>query len=262
MADEPRPEVKVDAKSKSTVQVEHVDRQTDPPFGVTRIKADVFSSGKRKGVATWLVALSIKQSVEDAVAEIRALGGVATSSGGLRDLGAPVTTARSGTSFHYTGRAIDLYQYAGMFDPATDPYLVTGDPDIGTWRIFARTTDVNVSESTLVALKKKNVVPAPEGVPEPVKLEEVEVTGRFFDLTAVFAKHGLKRIPARDGFMTNVNAREYQSAEWWHFQQEDGLVPGKTTFGSLLLQVYTSAQLKNTGPGNASNTIWDGKTFR
>lgn len=262
MADEPRPEVKVDAKSKTTVQVEHVDRQTKPPFGTASVDADPFSEGQRKGLGTWVVALAIKPKFEEALAEIRAAGGIVTSSGGIRDLGATVTTARSSTSFHYTARAIDLYIYAGMTDPETDPYLVTGDPDVGTWRVFARTADANVAESSIVALKRKPVKrPKNSKVIEPVKLEEVEVTGRFFDLTAVFAKHGFKRIPAREAFMKDVNARDYTSAEWWHFQQEDGLVPGTTTFGELLLQVHTEAELKNTGPGNARNAVWNGKIF-
>jgi hypothetical protein len=262
MADEARPEVKVDAKAKTTVQVDHVDRQTPPPFGTGSVNADAFKSGQLKGLGTWVVALAIKQSLDDALADIRAAGGIATSSGGIRDLGATVTRARSSTSFHYTGRAIDLYIYSGMVDPTTDPYLVTGDPDIGTWRIFARTSDPNVAEATFTALKKKNVKP-PEGATfkEAVKLEEVEVTGRFFDLTAVFEKHGFKRIPAREDFMKNEKARDYSSAEWWHFQQENGLVVGTTTFGSLLLNIHTEAELKDTAPGNARNKIWNGKIF-
>jgi len=263
MADEPRPEIKVDAKSKTTVKVEHEDRQTPAPFGTGPVNADPFVLDKLKGLATWHVALTIKQQLEDAVAEVRAAGAVMTSSGGLRDLGAPVTNARSGTSFHYTGRAIDLYKYSAMNNLETDPYIVTGDPDVGKWRIFARSTDASLPEQTLIGFKKK-FVKRPEGkkFDQTVKLESVEVTGRFIDLTALMLTHGFHAIPARPDFLENRNARDYDSAEWWHFQQEDGLVVGKTTFGSLLLQVHTSAELKNTGPGNASNAVWNGSIFK
>jgi hypothetical protein len=258
MADEPRPEVKVDAKGKSTVKVEHVDRQTPSPFGVGSVKADPF----KKGLDTWLVALAIKQKFEDAHVEIRAAGCIATSSGGLRDLGAKVNSARSATSFHYTGRAIDLYIYSSMNDPDTDPYVVTADPDIGTWRIFARSSDQNLADTTITGLKKKFVKAKSPDITEPVTVSEVETTGKFVDLTALFLKHGFKRIPARDGFLNDPTQRQYGSAEWWHFQQEDDLVIGTTTFGSLLRLVYTEAQLKDTGPNNSSNAIWNGKIFK
>ncbi|RYZ05745.1 MAG: hypothetical protein EOO73_18765 [Myxococcales bacterium] len=263
MADEPRPEIKVDAKSKTVVKVEHEDRQTPGPFGTGPVKADPFVLGDLKGLATWHVALTIKQQLEDAVAEVRAAGALMTSSGGLRDLGAPVTTARSGTSFHYTGRAIDLYKYSGMNNLETDPYIVTGDPDVGKWRIFARSSDTTLPEQALIGFKKRFVKrPVGKTFDQTVKLDSVEVTGRFIDLTAMMLKHGFKSIPARPDFLANENARDYDSAEWWHFQQEAGLVVGRTTFGSLLLQVHTSAQLKNTGPGNASAAVWNGRIFQ
>jgi len=263
MADEPRPEIKIDAKGKSTVQIEHADRQTPSPFGTGPVTADVFKLGKLKSLPNWVVALAIKQRLEDALTEIRAAGVIVTSSGGIRDLGAKTGAGRSDTSFHYTGRAIDLYIYGGMNDPDTDPYVVTADPDIGTWRVFARTTDTSVAPSTLVGLKKK-FVPKPKDskLSEFVKLSEVETTGNFIDLTALFAKHNFQRIPAQDNFTKSANARHYPSAEWWHFQQEDDLVPGKTTFGSLLLKVRTEAELEGTGPGALRNKVWDGKAFR
>jgi hypothetical protein len=263
MADDPRPEIKVDAKSKTTVKVEHEDRQTPSPFGTDKVTADPFVRGQLKGLATWVVALTIKPQLENAVAEVRAAGALLNSSGGIRDLGAPVTNARSGTSFHYTGRAIDLYKYSAMNDLETDPYIVTGDPDVGKWRIFARSSDTTLTEQTLTGFKKI-FVKRPEGktFDQTVKLASVEVTGRFIDLTAIMLKHGFHSISARPDFLANKNARDYDSAEWWHFQQEDGLVVGKTTFGSLLLQVRTSAELKDTGPGNASNTVWNGRVFQ
>jgi len=262
MADEPRPEVKIDTRSSTTVRVEHVDRQSKPPFGTTSVSADAFKSGPLKGLGTWVVARAIESNFNAALADIRGAGGVATSSGGIRDLGAPVDTTRSSTSFHYTGRAIDLYIYSGMVNPATDPYIVTSDGQLGTWRVFARTANAEVVPSTLAALKFTRVKP-PENSKkkDTVKVAEVEVTDRFFDLTAVFLAHEFHRIPAKESFLDDPNAREYGAAEWWHFQDETGLVVGQTTFGSLLRQVRTEAELKGTSPFNAKDKVWNGKTF-
>jgi hypothetical protein len=267
MADPARPEVKVDAKASSTVQVDHVDRQTPPPFGTGPVAADLFVAPGRKGLGSWVVALTIKQNLDNALAAIRAAGGVATSSGGIRDLGAGVNNTRSGTSFHYTGRAVDLYIYSGMFDPNTDPYVVTADPDVGTWRLFARTTDTTVAPLTLTAQKMVRIKTPKdkdgkdkEGADFCV-LKEVEVTGQFFDLTDVFQKNGFKRIPAKPAFTNDPKARQYGAAEWWHFQDETGLVVGTTTYGSLLLQVHTSAELKGTAPFASKDAIWNGSIF-
>lgn len=218
MADPPRPQQVIDAKASSTIQVDHVDRQTPPPFGTGPVVADKFSAPGRQGLASWVVALSIKSDLDTVLAQIRAAGGVATSSGGIRDLGAAVDNTRSAKSFHYTGRAIDLYIYSGMFDPATDPYVVTADPDVGTWRIFARTTDTTVTPSTLTAQQFVRIKTPVDKDNKPipgkdfVKLKEVDVTDRFFDLTAMFQSNGFNRIPAKDAFTANPKARQYGAA--------------------------------------------------
>jgi hypothetical protein len=261
MADD-APEVKVDAKATTTVKVEHVDRQTPAPFGTGNVKADAYKSGPLVGLSSWVVALVSKTNFEAALTDIRNLGGIATSSGGIRDLGAAVNSTRSGTSFHFTGRAIDLYMYSGMVNPLTDPYVVTSDGDLGTWRIFARTTDPSVPSITVTGLKFTRTRPRPKSErKDTVKLSEVDVTDRLFDLTAVFASHGFKRIGAKPTFLDDPGAREYGAAEWWHFQDETGLVVGKTTFGSLLKQVHTDAELKDTAPFAAKDKVWDGGTF-
>jgi hypothetical protein len=49
-------------------------------------------------------------------------GGKLTSSGARRSLRAEVGAARSATSFHYTGRALDLFVGSGMENRSRDPY--------------------------------------------------------------------------------------------------------------------------------------------
>ena len=77
MADPPRPEVKVDAKASSTVQVDHVDRQTPPPFGTGPVTADAFSAPGRKGLGSWVVAFYRREIVRryNGGTEIRFVGG-------------------------------------------------------------------------------------------------------------------------------------------------------------------------------------------
>ena len=89
-------------------------------FTFERVPADAYDKGYSR--------LSLRN---DAAGEYRALyaavhrsGGILTSSGGLRGLDATVTRSRSATSFHYLGRALDLYLYSGMADPDRDPYVI------------------------------------------------------------------------------------------------------------------------------------------
>lgn len=269
MADEARPELKVDTRKSTTVAVNNVNRQTDAPFGFKRVSADKYERKKLslEGLSSFTVAAVSEPNLSEAFAEIRGLGGVVTSSGGLRDLKAPVDkAARSATSFHYTGRAIDLYIYSGMIAPETDAYVVVVDDEDGFWQVFARTEDESVSESTLIACKKVDLPRGPanaEGKRPPVlcKLETMPVVGRFFSVTDIFESHGFKRIPAKSAFTDDPKGRLYDAAEWWHFEDHSGLEVGKTTFGEVLLQVRTKKELEGTPPAAFVDNVWNGKTF-
>ena len=163
-----------------------------------------------------------------------AAGAKLTSSGGKRDLNAEVSAGRSVTSFHYSGRALDLYIYSGMVNPATDPYVVVQDDEPRLHRVYARCnagSGKSLQLSRVVTYKQRNGTLSAEG--------------SFIDLTELFEQHGFKRIHARPDFSTG--GREI-GAEWWHFQDETGLVRGKTTFGEELLKVYSEATLAASPP--------------
>lgn len=268
MADGPRPELKVDTRKSTAVQANHVDRQTKP-FGLKSLSADVFKSNRppREGLSKFLVAAVSEPKLQQAMDEIRSLGGTVTSSGGIRDLKAPVDKdSRSATSFHYTGRAIDLYIYSGMIDPETDPYVVVNDGSDGIFEIFARTENPGTPESTRVANKMILLPPPKQKVPGKklklkCKIEQLIVKGRFFSVTEIFKKHGFQRIPAKPAFTSDPGGRLYEAAEWWHFQDEDGLVVGTTTFGELLRQVHTDKELEGTPPFAFKDKVWNGKAF-
>ncbi|WP_394392999.1 peptidoglycan-binding domain-containing protein [Shewanella woodyi] len=69
--------------------------------------------------------------------KVKQAGGLLTSSGARRALNAKVNPSRSATSFHYTGRALDLFVGSGMEKTKTDPFIISSDGD-RLWRVYAR----------------------------------------------------------------------------------------------------------------------------
>jgi hypothetical protein len=129
-------------------------------------------------------------------------------------------------SFHYSGLAFDLATPSGMMDPTVDPYIVTRDGD--RWRVWARSDEGQ--EQRLDAVAWRNGATWTQ-----------TVSARVLDFTALARRHGFQRISPRSTF-----PRNYLSAEWWHFQCEDLLVPWISQFGIelLSLQRYTQANLQ------------------
>jgi hypothetical protein len=160
-------------------------------------------------------------------------GGIIPSSGGRRRLTAKVSPNRSATSLHYIGRALDLYVYSAMVDPHTDPLVVTRDPERERgWIVYARAPAG--ADMTLQAFT--------------YAMTEVETSGRFINLTELFAEHGFEGIRARRSFFRSGPNENNGAAEYWHFQDLTGLVRGVTRFGDELLQLYTSAEVNGTPP--------------
>lgn len=165
-------------------------------------------------------------------------GGRLTSSGARRSLTARVNPSRSATSFHYTGRALDLHVGSGMESPKKDPYVIVDDGD-RYWRVYVR---------------------APGGEPMEVQAYTYRsrtrartVEDRFIDLTALFKAHGFTRIRARKSFFSGGT---WLGAEWWHFQNEQDLKPTVSTFGDELLRVYSEETLRRTPPWRFRDRIF------
>jgi len=184
--------------------------------------------------------------------EIRERGGVLTSSGGARELTAEVTEARSPVSLHYLGRAIDLCIWSGM-QTADDPYLVIEEPNAADaerprWRVYAA---------------GRAGTAAPEEGPYDACLWRAEAgvvrqrrSGPVFDLTALLAERGWRRIPARPCWPSN-----YLCVEWWHFERHDGLVAGATTFGEELRRVHRWETIAGSPLVASLDRVWDGRYF-
>lgn len=194
------------------------------PF--VRVPADAYRDGYDRFFLRADVAEAYLR-VRDKVTEA---GGRLTSSGARRLLTARVSPSRSATSFHYTGRALDLYVASGMESPGRDPFVITADGE-RYWRVYARAPGGEDMEIDAVTYRSR--------------LRSRRIKGKFLDLTALFEVEGFARIRARKSFYTGGS---WLGAEWWHFQYENGLEAGVSTFGGELLRVYPEATLRSTPP--------------
>jgi peptidoglycan hydrolase-like protein with peptidoglycan-binding domain len=234
-------------------------------IGFLRVAADRVP-GFEEGYDALQLRADIAERYEAVRKEVNAQGASLTSSGGIRSLTAVVSEGRSATSLHYLGRALDLYLYSGMVDPAKDPYVIempeagrealdwrakglalpadkaiakaVAPPKRWHWIVWARCTDPAGGEERTI----RRPITYKDRLGESTK----PVKGRFLNLSEVFERHGFRPIAPRTRFFTFQGSMI--NAEWWHFQCEEGLVPGVSTFGGELLRVYSEARLRSTPP--------------
>ena len=122
----------------------HIEEQTHPVMDSAqsnlmkwiRVPADSYRDGYDR--------FFLREDAAESYLKIRDIvagaGGKLTSSGARRSLNESVNASRSATSFHYTGRALDLMVGSGMENPASDPYVIAADGD-RYWRVFVRADD-------------------------------------------------------------------------------------------------------------------------
>lgn len=194
------------------------------PF--VRVPADKYRDGYDRFFLREDAAAAYMQVREEVVEA----GGRLTSSGARRALSARVSPSRSATSFHYTGRALDLHVGSGMESPARDPFVITRDGD-RYWRVFVRAPGGQVMDLEALTYGSRR--------------RSRQARGKFLDLTALLEQAGFGRIRARKSFF---NGGTWLGAEWWHFQYEKGLVPQVSSFGEELLRVYDRQTLEGTPP--------------
>lgn len=226
---------------------------TDPPIGFTKILADKLGDG----FGSTSLRADLKSEYNDAMAMIKALGGVLTSSGAVRDLTAEASAGRSQTSFHYTGRAFDVWIGTGM-QGSKDRYLVqrAGGTDANPeWEILctSETPDPTspLFDASLITTREVEYIVWKKG--PGITLQKRTVS--CFSLTTILKRFGWVNIPARAAWKT-----EYLSTEWWHFQHHKGLVEGQSLFGDELRAVWKSASVAKSGL--ALNAVFKGRSFR
>lgn len=214
--------------------LDSVSRSHTTPNAFVRVPADKY----RDGYDRFFLRNDAAEAYQRVRASILHKGGIITSSGAKRSLNANVSPSRSATSFHYTGRALDLQVGSGMENTRRDPYVITPDGD-RYWRVYTRAEGGESMSLDAVTYGSRN--------------RTRSVNGNFIDLTALFEVNGFKRIRARKSFFTGGT---WLGAEWWHFQWEEGLIKGETTFGSELLRVYPESTLTGTPPWRSKDNIF------
>lgn len=205
-------------------------------LGWVKVQCDPYG----EGYASVRMREDIAVDLQAARDEIKRYGAIFPTSGGRRSLNAANSPTRSAKSFHFVGRAFDFYLYCAMVNPKEDPYVVVEDGDY--FRLYARCAKEGefAEERELRGMKWKDG-----------KVTRNKVKGLFLDVTAVMEKHGFERIRPRKSFPRLRNASEF-----WHFQNETGMILGVTTFGDELEKVYSQKELVGTNPWNHQRAIF------
>ena len=202
-------------------------------LGWKRVDLDKVGDGYNRAT----LRTDVAKQLADLRIELASYGGRVTSSGGKRNISRSASSNQSSKSFHYTGRAIDLWVYGGMQDLENDPYVVVKGKKAREWVVFAR---------------------APEGETMELdgwlheKQDTRKTVGNFVNLTELMEKYGFSAIRARKSYKKT----NYGAAEWWHFQYEEGLVKGESTFGEELLKVWKEEELKGSPPWEHRDAVF------
>jgi hypothetical protein len=239
-----------DSKPKVSLSSSEPAESSPPPvqpfrfFKLVRVKADRFEPmGEYGGYSSMKLREDAAKVYNQLKDEVNSLGGIVTTSGGVRSLANTKKSAsRSQTSIHYTGLAFDLGMWTGMFDGVINkglrvkaveqPYIIE---KVGTrnWHVWCRTENPNVPVRKLEAY----IFPH----------KKVTVEGRFFSFTDLAAKYGFTPIGARGNFFSGG---KFTQAEWWHFNYTKPLIKGESTFASILEELWNDKQLEGF-PGYA-----------
>ena len=213
-----------------------------PKQPLVQCDADVVP-GYEEGLSKTTLRQDAAERFRNLRTEIRQAGGFVTSDGGLRELTAEVNSSRSPTSMHYTGLAFDLYTSSGFFKPDRDPFVITRG-ETTFWQVWCRADDGEQKQLNAMYWHSWN---------SGVDLNKV-VTGRFINFTETCSRFGFYPIKPRTPF-TRPHHRNYLSAEWWHFQCNDLLIPALSQFGIELqkLNGYTPNFISTKGPEVWSN---------
>ena len=225
---------------------------SETQFTLEPVLADKYD----QGYSRFQIRSDVAKEYQKIRREVLSQGGILTSSGGIRNLNARLNSNRSAVSFHYVGRALDLFVYSAMVNPKTDPYVVTKEGD-RYYRVYARCkTDwaINPKEPAVeITLPEERTLTNIVTYHDRLGQNTGSITGHFLDLTEVFDQHDFKRIRARRSF---TNGGSQLGAEWWHFQYEKGLIKGTSTFGEELLKLYSKGTLEDTPPWKQRERIF------
>ena len=118
-------------------------------YSLVRVPADPVGDGYDRS--------QLRNDVADAYNKVyeavHAAGGLLTSSGGVRHLGARVSANRSAVSMHYVGRAHDLFVGSGMNDAKKDPFVASRIEE-RRYTVYARCSKANNPDAKLPKKRK------------------------------------------------------------------------------------------------------------
>ncbi len=225
-----------------------IELNTDPEETfekMTWVKVDADQLERSQGYNRFYLRNDAAEAYNALRSEVLALGGVITSAGAKRPLNdSSRSKSRSTKSLHYTGLAFDLALDSGMNNPKRERFVIE---EIGDrrWNVWCRTENESVPEREIQAYTYGHT--------------KVVIKDRMFSFTDVAKKHGWYPIRARAWFM---RGGKYTGAEWWHFQYENALTPGVSTFGGELLKVYSLSDCKGFAHWESSkNCVWKESWF-
>ena len=182
--------------------------------------------------------------------EVTENGGKMLISGGARNLDTKAGVGASKSSLHYIGRAFDIAIRYGFENPETQPYLVTVDEN-NRWQVWCKTNNTKFPEVEIDALYWKNN--------SGLSLKK-RIKARIFSFTDIAKKYGFHRIQAWQSFYKNGGP--YDESEWWHFQYQEGLIAGESTYGEQMLLVYPKEQAEKFIYWDLSKDLtWTGHNF-
>lgn len=199
-------------------------------------------------------------ALQNAFKDIHEHGGLVFSSGSLRPLDAEVTPARSHTSLHYTGIALDLCINAGFTNPKTDPYVIVRERTDSQTEIW-KSNDIYFRiycRSTQGETKKLNAIYWTNHKSGIDLYEEVE--DKFICITDIMMKYGFSTIPPRSGFLAETN-RDYLSSEWWHFNGAFNIIHGFSQFGIELIKTFGLEKVENSPVWSSKKAIFNYSGF-
>ncbi|MGV3709904.1 MAG: hypothetical protein ACO1Q7_13805 [Gemmatimonas sp.] len=241
------------APKRGRLRARNTGTSDKPSVGLVKVAADKLKDGYS---SAW-IRTDLQTEYNEALATIRALGGIMTSSGAIRDLGAGAGPGRSKTSFHYSGRAFDLFIGTGM-SGASDRYIIQrsgGTPELPEWEVLCVSENPLTSDPHYDASLIKDAMVDYVTWKSGVGLVSAKRQVKYFSLSAVLKKFGWVNIPARSDWKT-----QYLSCEWWHFQHHKGLKEGVSKFGDELRAVWPTSKV--AASGLALDAIFKGRSFR
>jgi len=182
---------------------------------------------------------------------VHQLGGVLTSAGGRRLLSVKAGANMSPKSLHYCGLAFDMEPTTAMTNPYTNPFFAVRVGSTRKWEIWAKSSlpkeslaqgasDFGVDWRTKMPLLAWGIRNKKNSQGKKVQYAVTKkISANVFSFTQLAKKVGFYPISAKPSFF---QSGELRTSEWWHFQWNEGLIPGTSSFGGELLKSYTLQQ--------------------